>query len=270
MDEARQVAQDAYEKIRFEEEKLQSKLRKNLILSFAQDNKSQEPHDRLPTANYKRRLFRSFDDIRETLLKIQIPEEDIQSTVDPFFQQLHYILNQLPEKGKIRDYIFPSSSSSRLEQDAVFNWLAMQPTVSRINDINKFVEKYNLKLSNERSPLDRYRDLVNQFIGDSGKRIDFTPNGDLQAILPDGSVQSVHSLSSGERQIVVILTHLAFNTRAQNANVLIIDEPEISLHIKWQEIFIDALVSANPDTQILLATHSPSIVLDRIAYCIDL
>ena len=40
---------------------------------------------------------------------------------------------------------------------------------------------------------------------------------------------------------VVILTHLAFNRQAKRANVLIIDEPELSLHLRRQELFVDSV-----------------------------
>jgi predicted ATP-binding protein involved in virulence len=82
--------------------------------------------------------------------------------------------------------------------------------------------------------------------------------------------RDIHSLSSGEQQLVVILTHIAFNPAAQAANVLIIDEPELSLHVVWQEFFVDAIREVNPNLQLILATHSPSIVLDNTENCIDL
>jgi predicted ATP-binding protein involved in virulence len=69
---------------------------------------------------------------------------------------------------------------------------------------------------------------------------------------------------------VVILTHLAFNPQAKRANILIIDEPELSLHLRWQELFVDAIVSASQDIQLILATHSPSIILGRHDSCVDL
>ena len=57
---------------------------------------------------------------------------------------------------------------------------------------------------------------------------------------------------------------------AQENNVFIIDEPELSLHVQWQELFVDSIISANPNIQYVLATHSPSIILDRIENCVDL
>ena len=78
------------------------------------------------------------------------------------------------------------------------------------------------------------------------------------------------SFSSGEAQIFVILTHLSFNPSAKKANVFIIDEPELSLHVYWQELFVDSVISANNEIQLIMATHSPSIILDRLSSCVDI
>jgi predicted ATP-dependent endonuclease of OLD family len=42
--------------------------------------------------------------------------------------------------------------------------------------------------------------------------------------------------------------------------IYIADEPELSLHVTWQEILTDNLRKINPNAQIIFATHSPDIV----------
>jgi len=37
------------------------------------------------------------------------------------------------------------------------------------------------------------------------------------------------------------------------------DEPELSLHIEWQEKIISSIRDLNPNSQIIVATHSPEI-----------
>lgn len=88
--------------------------------------------------------------------------------------------------------------------------------------------------------------------------------------LPSGESASIYYLSSGERQLFVLITTLMFVEDRKQANILIIDEPELSLHMKWQEMFVDSLVAANRDVQLILATHSPSIIYDKDSYCVDL
>ena len=107
---------------------------------------------------------------------------------------------------------------------------------------------------------------------DSGKKIAFNNNGDLRFILEDKEEEEgyINSLSSGEIQLVVILTHLYFNPEVERANVFIIDEPELSLHVQWQEKFVDGIMEASRETQFILATHSPTIILDKVLNCVEI
>lgn len=73
----------------------------------------------------------------------------------------------------------------------------------------------------------------------------------------------LNTLSSGEQQEIVLLYELIFKT---NKNTLVlIDEPEISLNVKWQRDFlsdISKIIDMNK-AQVLIATHSPQIIGDR-------
>lgn len=73
----------------------------------------------------------------------------------------------------------------------------------------------------------------------------------------------LHQLSSGEQHEVVLLYELIFNT--QPNMVVLIDEPEISLHITWQKEFLNDLLKIIElqQFQVIIATHSPSIINDR-------
>lgn len=78
-----------------------------------------------------------------------------------------------------------------------------------------------------------------------------------------GKKLDLNELSSGEQHEVVLLYELIFKTRA--GILVLIDEPEISLHISWQKEFLDDLlrIIKIQDFQVLIATHSPSIINDR-------
>lgn len=68
----------------------------------------------------------------------------------------------------------------------------------------------------------------------------------------------VAHLSSGEKQVLYIL----IQALRSGESSLIIDEPEISMHIDWQKALIPALTRLNPDNQLIIATHSPEIMAD--------
>jgi predicted ATPase len=49
----------------------------------------------------------------------------------------------------------------------------------------------------------------------------------------------------------------------EQKSIMIADEPELSLHLVWQEKLINSLKDLNPFGQIIVATHSPDIVGGR-------
>ena len=65
-------------------------------------------------------------------------------------------------------------------------------------------------------------------------------------------------LSSGEKQILILLTQALL--RVDDPVVYIADEPELSLHVLWQEKLLDSLVMLGGEIQVIVATHSPDIV----------
>ena len=80
---------------------------------------------------------------------------------------------------------------------------------------------------------------------------------------PDGSWSSIRVMSSGERQLLTML--YAVNQMSGNTTVLI-DEPEISLHVDWQEELLGKMMEQLGDRQIIVCTHAPSIAADFDEY----
>jgi len=78
----------------------------------------------------------------------------------------------------------------------------------------------------------------------------------------------VGDLSSGERHILTFLTLVLFQGRQRN--FLIIDEPEISLNIKWQRELMGIFQGLAPNTQIIVASHSPALAKKNPAYLSEL
>ena len=73
----------------------------------------------------------------------------------------------------------------------------------------------------------------------------------------DKTVVDIDQLSSGEREIIAFFTYLS--TQAIDKSILIIDEPELHLHDKWQSILLYAIHKLFPNVQLFLATHSEEI-----------
>ena len=77
-------------------------------------------------------------------------------------------------------------------------------------------------------------------------------------------------LSSGEKHDFIMFYNLIF--RARENSLILVDEPEISLHIEWQESYLDHLIEickAN-HMQAIVATHSPNIVSSHYDCLLDM
>ncbi|MEZ2280029.1 MAG: AAA family ATPase [Microcoleus sp.] len=87
---------------------------------------------------------------------------------------------------------------------------------------------------------------------------------------PDGKPLSPNDLSSGEQHELVILYELLF--KVQPNSLVLIDEPEISLHLAWQVQFLKDLqaIIKLADFDVLIATHAPGIIDDRWDLTVEL
>lgn len=86
----------------------------------------------------------------------------------------------------------------------------------------------------------------------------------------EGKELSFRELSSGEQHELVLFYQLLFET--EEDTLVLIDEPEISLHVVWQNQFLKDLirVAKNAKFDVLLATHSPQIIADRWDLTVEL
>jgi|UPI000362BEA8 predicted ATP-binding protein involved in virulence len=77
-------------------------------------------------------------------------------------------------------------------------------------------------------------------------------------------------LSSGEQQEVVLLYELLF--KVEPGTLVLIDEPELSLHIVWQKQFLDDMfdIIALQKMNVVIATHSPQIINNHWDLTVDL
>jgi predicted ATP-binding protein involved in virulence len=79
----------------------------------------------------------------------------------------------------------------------------------------------------------------------------------------DDSLIPLDSLSSGEQHQLVLFHSLIFGMRP--GALIMIDEPEISLHVAWQQVFLRDIerIAKNTGAHFLIATHSPQIIDDN-------
>lgn len=122
------------------------------------------------------------------------------------------------------------------------------PIVGRIREI---LEDIDAALA----PQWRLAELLRSLYS-GGKQINFTGSG-IEIALNDENIP-LESLSSGEKQMLQILLEVL----AAGAAPVIIDEPELSMHVDWQQRLVADMMLLNPTCQLVLATHSPEIGAD--------
>ena len=122
-------------------------------------------------------------------------------------------------------------------------------------------EKLNA-LSSLSSSINLFRNLIDKNF--NNKRIVFNKDYGFRFVTTySDSIILPQSLSSGEQHELVMFYDLIFN--ASENTLILIDEPELSLHIKWQLDYVDELLQIISVTKFsaVLATHSPQIIHDK-------
>ncbi len=108
------------------------------------------------------------------------------------------------------------------------------------------------------APKKKFQDLLDKLFSDTGKQLVRSCNEILFSQL--GERLTPYQLSSGEKQMLAILLTVLIEDRQHY--VLFMDEPEVSLHIDWQQRLIDMILELNPNVQIVLTTHSPAVIMN--------
>lgn len=105
----------------------------------------------------------------------------------------------------------------------------------------------------------QYFDIIDTLLESTGKQVD-RESDTLQFKNCRGSLIKPYQLSSGEKQILIILTTVLIQSGRDF--IMLMDEPEISLHFDWQRRLIEDIQTLNPNLQLILATHSPAMVIN--------
>ncbi|MDD7318491.1 MAG: AAA family ATPase [Prevotella sp.] len=132
----------------------------------------------------------------------------------------------------------------------------------QVNIGNRIIEALQACGASEASalsePKKKFQDLVDDLFRDTGKKIVRTENEIRFSHI--GETLVPYQLSSGEKQMLVILLTVLVEDR--QPYILFMDEPEVSLHVDWQERLINIILDMNPNVQVILTTHSPAVIMN--------
>lgn len=243
------LVQDAYRELKHLEERQADKLRDSILISAFQYTEFDFSFTPVKEVNFwqeKTRLLERRREIKEAISKIGTRNSRLNNEVDIFFDRL--------------TSLFESMESKQEQGGITLEWLTNKAQIDRISKVVEVIDEHKSKIDDLFKPINNFLSTVNDFYVDSNKKLIIDTVGRLNVQRPDGTNCSIEALSSGERQLLVIFAHAFFNRYGRRNTVFIIDEPELSLHLVWQEKFAETILDISPSSQFLLATHSPEII----------
>jgi len=115
--------------------------------------------------------------------------------------------------------------------------------------------------------LETFVDSMRSFY--KNKRVTLDLRDGMQIFSPDNQRLDPRSLSSGERQLLILFCNVV--QASDRATIFIIDEPELSLNVEWQRQLIDTLIKMSRDNiQFVFATHSLELLARHRAAVVSL
>ncbi len=132
------------------------------------------------------------------------------------------------------------------------------------------IEKRFGGLEHTARQLTLFRDTINGMLEDKQIRFVYRETwagrgkGGLEVVDDAGNPIPLTALSSGEQHLIVMFGHILFTSRLDSGGLVLLDEPEISLHPQWQIAATQAFkkVAEINNCRMLLATHSPTMIGD--------
>lgn len=223
--------------------------------------------------------------IRDSSVKVSQNSQKLDSTFPHRLVNNKHIYTDFDKNNLIKELEFIQDKRKKLmkydllSQDNTFD---NEIEVDHIEDndvkvLNLYIKDTNKKLSS----FDSIYEKINTFVEILNKKLIFkrikinSSRGfyfvrDIDNNDSPDKLLSLSKLSSGEQHQVVLLYQLIFNTDSNT--LVLIDEPEISLHVVWQKQFMEDLleISKINNMKSIIATHSPQIIGDKWDSTIDL
>lgn len=153
--------------------------------------------------------------------------------------------------ARVQRFLLRQEKKIPLNEDDFLQRYKSEPAVrSIVGDIDR-VEK---NIEQAMFPIEKLNTLIHQLFG-FGKRV-ILSGREIVIQLQDGTTISPQQLSSGEKHLLKLLIEVV----AVEDSSIIIDEPELSMHIDWQKTLLQNMNTLNPGAQLIVATHSPEVM----------
>ena len=177
----------------------------------------------------------------EIFQELHVPKSSYGNLVDNYFDTSKHIYSRLqPNKG------------GAFNTSELINLIGLL----RLNNVIEKWQTLQSRLSEIFLHRDKFLTTVNKLF--LKKELKFSEGNEIFFETSSGKHLSLQMLSSGEKQLLILLTEALL--QRGRPFIYIADEPELSLHVSWQEKLISSIRTLNEQAQIVAATHSPDII----------
>ncbi|WDD88587.1 AAA family ATPase [Fusobacterium nucleatum] len=130
------------------------------------------------------------------------------------------------------------------------------------NLIEKLIDNYNQQKQYD-DRIKKFTDTCNKYLNDKQFYYNQSTLSLEIFLISDtkerkGSIK-LANLSSGEKQIISLFSKLYLENKGNKKNIIIIDEPELSLSLKWQKMLLPDIINTGNCDLLITVTHSPFI-----------
>lgn len=232
-------------------------------------------------SEYRSSVIKYSQELVETIKNKTVAATDLASTLDRSYP--NRVIDQITKQSKITDIEIEGELNNLTKRRDLLNKVGLLDT-NEEESLHPFTEAINKQQVENKNLL---KDVLQVYINDSNEKLsiydDLAPKLDLlldiinkrflykelsinkkngfafKSLITNKDIP-LSGLSSGEQHELVLFYQLLFKTIPNS--LLLIDEPEISLHITWQNHFIEDLrdVIKLNNFYAIIATHSPDII----------
>ena len=181
--------------------------------------------------------------------RFNFPRNEYENHTEHFFESLGHLLQGKNQK----------SSYNFDEAKTIINAHKIHALVGEWNDVVA-AEKEILQ------PREAFTSILDSMF--RRKSAIIKPTEEIVFETTSGKALGITELSSGEKQLFIILGEALLQKDAEWTYIA--DEPELSLHVAWQEVLVDNLRALNSNSQVIFATHSPDIISRYSKHVIDM
>lgn len=197
------------------------------------------------------------DEARDKLLQRYLDDNIPKYSDEEFYEEwknYNNLLERYKDIGFVESTIVDGADGAFIEKLYENKKAFLKVYLKEFSDAISVFDEIYPKLSLFAMILNKRNETTKKIINFKGGELNITCNGEK---IP------LECLSSGEKNDIIMFYELIFNCK--QGDIVLIDEPEISLHISWQEEYIDRLleICKMNSLQAIIATHSPNIINDH-------